>query len=138
MDLSNWILKPILLTNEVISRWNYVLDHNLIEKAFTIPSKYKLNNGVPKYILRKVAKKYIAPECLSMGKKGFGLPLEYWFDNQLKDLVSNAIVSLKTRKIFDNNEINNIMQGRSIGKKWQLVMFELWYKKFIEEALIND
>ncbi len=114
------------------------LDHNLIEKAFTIPSKYKLNNGVPKYILRKVAKKYIAPECLSMGKKGFGLPLEYWFDNQLKDLVSNAIVSLKTRKIFDNNEINNIMQGRSIGKKWQLVMFELWYKKFIEEALIND
>lgn len=43
--------------------------YNLIEKAFTIPSKYKLNNGIPKYVLRKVAQKYIAPECLSMQKR---------------------------------------------------------------------
>jgi asparagine synthase (glutamine-hydrolysing) len=114
------------------------LDHNLIEKAMTIPSKYKLKKGIGKYVLREVAKKYIAPECLSMKKKGFGLPLEYWFNNQLKDLTLTAIESLKNRNIFNNNEITRVMERGTVPQKWQLVMFELWYKKFIEEALVND
>ncbi len=114
------------------------LDHNLIEKAFTIPSKYKLNKGTQKYILRKVAQRYIAPECLSMKKKGFGLPLEFWFNNNLKQLSKDSIQSLKKRKIFENKEIDNIMNQKNITQKWHLVMFELWYKKFIEKGFINE
>lgn len=111
------------------------LDHNLIEKAFTIPSKYKLNNDIPKYVLRKVAQKYIAPECLSMQKKGFGLPLEQWFNNQLKDLVHTSIEKLKKREILLSNGIDYVMKNGSIPQKWQLVMFELWYQKFIENKI---
>ncbi len=112
------------------------LDHNLIEKAFTIPSKYKLNNGIPKYVLRKVAQKYIAPECLSMQKKGFGLPLEQWFNNQLKDLVHTSIEKLKKREILLSSGIDFVMKSGSITQKWQLVMFELWYQKFIESEIV--
>ncbi|MCT7560537.1 asparagine synthase (glutamine-hydrolyzing) [Aliarcobacter butzleri] len=114
------------------------LDHNLIEKAFTIPSKYKLNGNIQKYVLRKVAEKYIAPQCLSMQKKGFGLPLEYWFDNQLKDLVNSSIQSLKHRKIFDNHGIENIIQKGTISQKWQLVMCELWFQNFFDKGIINE
>ena len=114
------------------------LDHNLIEKVFTIPTKYKINNGVQKYVLRKVAQKYIAPECLVMKKKGFGLPLEYWFENELKELTKAAIISLKKRDIFKAESIDYIMRFGSITQKWHLVMFELWYKKFIEEGLRNE
>lgn len=114
------------------------LDHNLVEKAFTIPSKYKYKNGVQKYILRKVAQKYIAPECLSMNKKGFGLPLDMWFDNQLKELVNSSIASLKNRHILNNKAIDNIMKNGKITQKWHLVMFELWYKNFIEKGFLNE
>ncbi|AYJ78402.1 asparagine synthase (glutamine-hydrolyzing) [Aliarcobacter cryaerophilus] len=108
------------------------LDHNLIEKVFTIPSKYKLKNGIGKYILKEVAKNYIAPECLSMNKKGFSLPLEYWFDNQLKDLVNSSIQALKNRNFFNKKGIDNILKIGTISQKWQLVMCELWFQQFID------
>lgn len=114
------------------------LDHNLIEKAFTIPSKYKLNGNIQKYVLRKVAEKYIAPQCLSMQKKGFGLPLEYWFDNQLKDLVNSSIVALKDRDFFNNKGIDLILKNGNITQKWQLVMTELWLKNFFDKGMINE
>ena len=113
------------------------LDHNLIEAAFTIPSKYKYNNGIPKYVLRKVAEKYIAPECLSMTKKGFGLPLEYWFNNQLKELVESSVTSLKKRDILNTRGIEKLMSKGTISQKWHLVMFELWYQKFMEKRSIG-
>ncbi|WP_321470624.1 asparagine synthase (glutamine-hydrolyzing) [Halarcobacter sp.] len=113
------------------------LDHNLIEKAFSIPSKYKLNKGIPKYVLRKVAQKYISPKCLSMQKKGFGLPLEHWINNQLKDLVYQNIESLKKRDIFLNSGIDFILKNGTSTQKWQLVMFELWYQKFIESRITS-
>ena len=108
------------------------LDHNLVEKAFTIPSKFKLRGGVHKYALRQVAQKHIAPECLSMNKKGFGLPLEYWFNNQLKEIVQSSISSLRRRDLFWDRGIESVMSSGSITQKWQLVMFELWYQEFIE------
>lgn len=110
------------------------LDHNLIEKAFTIPSSYKMNNKVPKHVLRKVAEKYIAKECLSMQKKGFGLPLNYWINSQLKDLVETTIQSLLQRNFFNKGAITSIMQSNQHEKKWHLVMFELWYQRFIEQG----
>jgi len=106
------------------------LDHNFVEKTFTIPSKYKLNGNIKKYILRKVAEKYISPNCLSMNKKGFGLPLEYWFDNQLKDLTNTSIKSLKKREFLNIQGIDNILKHGTITQKWQLVMLELWFQNF--------
>ena len=108
------------------------LDHNLIESAFRIPSNYKLHNGVGKFVLRNVAEKYIAPSCLSMRKKGFGLPLEYWIKHDLNAFVQESQASLLSRQLLDNQEVKRIFQEGSASKQWQLVMFEQWYQQFIE------
>ena len=108
------------------------LDHNLIELAFKIPSKYKLKNGSNKYILKEVAKKYIAPSCFKMKKKGFGLPLEYWYKNELKDFIADNIHALKNRGFFENKEIDRIVKARNVRKVWQLVSTELWLQQFFK------
>ncbi|MCF6212744.1 MAG: asparagine synthase (glutamine-hydrolyzing) [Flavobacteriaceae bacterium] len=106
------------------------LDHKVIELAFKIPSKYKIKNSVQKYILKEVAKTHIAPSCFKMNKKGFGLPLEYWYKNELKEFISDNITSLKNRQLFNNIEIDDILKTDNVRKIWHLVMTEQWLQKF--------
>lgn len=109
-----------------------LLDHNFIETAFKIPTKYKLKNNTQKYILKQLAKKYIAPSCFSMKKTGLGLPLEYWIKNEFKGLIHDSIITLKNRNIFNNNQIDLILKSNNERKIWQLVSTELWINEFIK------
>lgn len=108
-----------------------LLDHNFIETAFKIPTKYKLHKNSQKYILKQVAKKHIAKSCLNMNKKGLTLPLKHWISNDLKEFVNDHIVNLKNRNIFNNLEIDAILKTNNPHKIWQLVSTELWLNKFI-------
>jgi asparagine synthase (glutamine-hydrolysing) len=107
-----------------------MLDHEFIETAYKIPTKYKTNIKQPKYILRKVAQNHIAPSCLTMAKKGLSLPLENWISRDLKEFVYDNIISLKNRNIFNNNEIDFILKSKNPFKTWQLVSTELWLKLY--------
>ncbi|PCI07110.1 MAG: asparagine synthase (glutamine-hydrolyzing) [Flavobacteriaceae bacterium] len=109
-----------------------LLDHNLIEASFKIPTKYKIKNGVQKSILKEVAKKHIAPSCLNMSKKGLRLPLEHWIKSDLKNIVDESIYNLKNRSLFNKNEIDKILQSNNNMKIWQLVSTELWLKEFFK------
>ncbi|KTD19850.1 asparagine synthase (glutamine-hydrolyzing) [Legionella londiniensis] len=111
------------------------LDHEVIEAAFKIPSKYKIKNGQQKYILRKVAEKYIAPECLSMKKKGFSLPMGHWIKNDLSEYVTHQFASLAKRDLFHPQAIWDIWTMFKQGKidsryVWQLVAVEAWLQMF--------
>jgi asparagine synthase (glutamine-hydrolysing) len=119
------------------------LDHHLIELAFRIPSCYKIMKNHPryqKYVLRRVAEKYIAPACLQMPKRGFGLPVGRWMQKELKELTETSLESLKKRDIFNNKRIdelyNTFKQGKPhlYKKVWHLVMVELWYQQFIDKS----
>lgn len=117
------------------------LDHELIEMAFRIPTRHKVKKNNPqfqKYILRKLAEKYIAPGCLEMSKKGFGLPTGRWMKNQLKEFTETCLSDLKKRDIFDKTEIDRWYDTFKKGspllykKVWHLVMTELWLREFID------
>ena len=106
------------------------LDHNVIELAFKIPSKFKIKDGIQKYILRNIAKNYVAPRALKMKKKGFSLPLNYWYKHELNDFIRDTINSLKNRNFFNNKEINQIIKNNNVSKIWQLVTTEIWLQEF--------
>jgi len=117
------------------------LDHQLIEWSFQIPSHFKIKKNHPqfqKYILRTLAKKYIAPKCLKMPKRGFGLPVGRWMKKELKEFTENSLKNLKKREIFNNNEIDNLYHifkqnpPQLYKKIWHLVMTELWFQLFID------
>jgi asparagine synthase (glutamine-hydrolysing) len=115
------------------------LDHELVEFAFRIPNRYKINQKVQKLVLRKVAEKFIAPSCLSMPKRGFGLPVGRWMKEQLGTLTEISLEQLKDRGIFNADEIDRLytefQQGSPLlyKKVWHLVMIELWHQYFIDD-----
>ena len=56
------------------------LDHRLIQFAFSMPPKYKIRNGTTKWMLKKVARKFIPKQIAERtDKRGFSAPLNHWF-----------------------------------------------------------
>jgi len=56
------------------------LDYRLVQFAFSIPSKYKIKNGITKWLLKEVSKKFIPKEIPErIDKRGFSAPINKWF-----------------------------------------------------------
>ncbi|MBN9079812.1 MAG: asparagine synthase (glutamine-hydrolyzing) [Rhizobiales bacterium] len=144
MDLKNYIgnhfvhrVDQFTMANSIEGRFPF-LDCNLVEASYRIPSRYKLNGKTHKYVLRRVAERYIAPECLAMKKRGFGLPLDRWMKGPLKNVVDAKIDALSQREFMNAAVIlrwkEEYGQGkRKFNKIWQLVALELWYEHFFEQ-----
>ena len=114
-----------------------LLDHELIEFVFKIPSHFKFHNGKQKFVLHELAKKYIDSSSLSMAKKGFDLPMDYWIRFQLWDYVVEKLQKLADRQVFNPQVITSIIKGFSNKRcddytLWSLVGTELWYEEFID------
>jgi asparagine synthase (glutamine-hydrolysing) len=112
-----------------------LLDHELVELACRMPSSMKLHQGTRKFILKKVAEKYIHPSCLRMKKKGFSLPLDLWLRNGLRSTASRALERLDRSGVMDSREIARTADLFYRGKTnyrplWFLVSVGLWLEAF--------
>jgi len=110
------------------------LDHTLIETAFSIPTKYKYkyNQGVQKYILKKVAEKHVPETVMKMPKKGLGIPLEHWMKNELLTFKNDHINQLKKRNLLSKSGIDKTLKSKNKHKIWQLVSTEIWLQLFFD------
>jgi len=62
-----------------------LLDHPLVEWAARLPLKWKLGgDGSGKYLLRRLAARYVPRDILERPKQGFGVPVGQWLKGPLK------------------------------------------------------
>jgi len=64
-----------------------LLDYRLVEFAFNLDDRLKINNGSMKYLLKEVLYDYIPKEIFNRPKQGFSIPLNKWLKTDLKYLV---------------------------------------------------
>ncbi|MBD1148818.1 asparagine synthase (glutamine-hydrolyzing) [Pelagibacterales bacterium SAG-MED30] len=113
------------------------IDMEVIKAAFDINSNLKIKRLTQKYLLKKVAEKWLPNEIIYRPKSSFTLPLRAWIKNDLKDLVSDYLLSengLVGRKIIKpqfikkliNDEDNN--REDNAQKIWHLLTLEQWFK----------
>lgn len=62
-----------------------LLDHSIFEWAARLPMKWKLRGATNKYLLRKLAYRYVPQQILDRPKMGFGVPMARWLRTSLKD-----------------------------------------------------
>ena len=116
------------------------LDQHIIEWAAQLPSDYKYRDGQKKYILRQIVHKYVPKEIMERPKMGFGIPVESWLANELKDLVQEYLgaSSLKQHQLFNEAEVKKLCDDFFSGRKekylkvWYLLMFQMWYEKWMK------
>jgi len=59
------------------------LDHRLLQFAFSMPSEFKIHNGVTKAILKDIAREFIPVEIVERtDKRGFSAPINRWFGQE--------------------------------------------------------
>jgi len=115
------------------------LDHELVELAFRIPSSLKVREGKTKWILRKLASKYIPDQCLNMKGRGFPVPNGRLMKGPLDQLVYESLKKLCAREMFNPDAILRTFIEWKTGLRshrgvWQLVATEMWMSKYFGKS----
>jgi len=139
------------------------LDYELVEFASSIPVKYKINNenGIQKkYILQKLAAKYLPKEIVQRKKFPWGIPYYDFFIKEFLPIAESVLdKALKSHRPFFNQKndfLKNIFTNvtrtnqKDITTKdveindkiLRQIMFlfnlELWYRIFIENDNLKN
>jgi asparagine synthase (glutamine-hydrolysing) len=121
-----------------------LLDHHLIEFAQTIPASLKLarSNGrwEPKYILKRAVAGLIPDEIIYRPKQGFGVPIKYWLNREMKEMVNDLLSSPRAiqRGYFNPKAVAGLLQEHNRGVRdhayslWALLILEIWHRMFID------
>jgi asparagine synthase (glutamine-hydrolysing) len=99
LDLKTYLVDDILTKVDRASMANSLevrvplLDHRVVEFAYSLPLQMKLREGQRKYLLRKISARYLPPGHVDLQKKGFRIPLVPWLRNGLRQWGSDTLHS---------------------------------------------
>jgi len=127
-------MDPIMMHFSLEGRFPF-LDHEVVEFAMRLPSRFKIRDGERKWALRRVAARYIHPSCLEMKKKGFGLPLQKWVEGPLRGFIREKLTALAETGIFRAEAVLAMRDGTirprpNPRQLWYLVSTQLWLETF--------
>ena len=116
------------------------LDHHIIDFAFSLPAEYKINKTMKKRILQDSFRDILPEELYNRPKKGFEVPLDKWFKNELYHTINNELLDnsfIVEQQIFNPAAIELIknatfrkQHSRTQHIIWALVVFQSWWNKY--------
>jgi asparagine synthase (glutamine-hydrolysing) len=116
------------------------LDVDLVNFSTRIPPNLKMKGTQTKYLLKKVAEKYLPAEIINRPKAGFGAPVRKWIINDMEEMISQRLSPsrIKNRGIFNSEEVQRLISNNKTGKIdasytiWSLLAIESWMIQFVD------
>jgi asparagine synthase (glutamine-hydrolysing) len=122
-----------------------LLDHRLVEFAFSLPYHLRRGSLGSKHLLRKVLYRHVPPDLIERPKMGFAVPIGRWMSGALKPLldhhldlarvaqqgVLNPLVVQTVRQRFEAGD------PFSVQRVWLLLAFQLWYARWMESPEVS-
>ncbi len=114
------------------------LDIDLVEFAQYLNPKFKLKNGETKFILKKVAERYLPKEIIYRPKTGFGAPVRKWVKEDMSEMINSYLSEAKIIEhgIFDYQEVKKLIDRNFKGKIdasyniWSILAITSWINQF--------
>lgn len=115
-----------------------LLDHRLLEFAWSLPLDYKIRDRTGKWILRQVLSRYVPAELTVGPKRGFVVPIGRWLRGPLRDWAESLLTagSLDALGILDTNAVRSKWEAHKRGRDgsgelWTVLMFQAWAAKWL-------
>ncbi len=147
-DIDLVLLSDMLVKVDLMSMANGLeirspfLDHEVVDFAFTLPTSYKINGKMKKRIVQDAFRKLLPPELYNRPKKGFDVPLQGWFRNELSGFIFDNLLSpsfIREQGLFSYPAIAAVKEqlyssspGDSVEVLWTLIVFQSWYKNYYQ------
>ena len=121
------------------------LDIDLVKFLESLPSKFKLNGSTHKYIHKKALNKWLPDEIINRKKRAFATPMDDWLQNELADKFTDLINESDSacQQYFNIGYISNLIEKHKNRKEnyyrqiYALFSFELWYRYFMKDTLVE-
>ena len=116
-----------------------ILDHRVVEFAWSLPRHMKIRDGERKWILRQILYKYVPKKLIERPKMGFGIPLDGWLRGPLRDWAEDL---LSERSLQETGVLNPLpirkkwsqhLAGTHDFKKqlWSVLMLQAWHRRWM-------
>ena len=114
-----------------------MLDNEVIDWAFRIPSSLKVRGASAKFLLRRAALSHLPEAIVSRPKKGFGIPLARWLRGPLRCRIDRALASsplwesgLLNREAFATwTRMHDQRRGEYARALWAFLVLDEWVRR---------
>ena len=119
-----------------------LLDHKLIEFVTRIPASMKMRGLETKHIFKRAVGDLVPAEILNRPKQGFGMPVDQWINDQLRQRIRETLTENRTRErgLIETRYVNMLLDEHERGRRdhsaalWTLLMLELWHRAFVDNT----
>jgi asparagine synthase (glutamine-hydrolysing) len=113
-----------------------LLDHKVLEFAWSLPNHYLFDGKNGKLILRDLLFRLVPRELVDRPKRGFSVPVKEWLTGPLRDWVEDLISEsmLRDQGIFDMTAVRQAWAQHTRGwanhseLMWAILMFQTWWR----------
>ena len=111
------------------------LDHRFFEFCARLDPGLKQRGATGKFILKKLAEKYLPASAVHRAKQGFVPPLAEWFSGLLRRDVEQALSAdgLGRRGLFQAGALERLRgaaRPSDAGRVWALLVLEKWFRRY--------
>jgi len=122
-----------------------LLDYKLVEYAASIPSHIKVKPFRAKYLLKRAYADFLPEAILTRKKIGFNVPVGVWFLEGQRNLITQLLLSERTRSrgflndAFVARILRDHLEGRTQygNQLFILASLELWFRVFIDSSCLE-
>jgi asparagine synthase (glutamine-hydrolysing) len=114
------------------------LDHRLIEFGAQLPTRFKIEGGETKLILKRLLGRYLPKPLWDLPKRGFGAPLMEWIRDAYRERFVEILENGSGH--FDREALSALLDRYRRGEPvnyallWYLFSFQTWYDHWTAQA----
>lgn len=114
-----------------------LIDHRVVEHAWTLPPHFKVRDGRSKWVLRTVLDRHVPRALIDRPKQGFGVPIGDWIRGPLRPWAEDLLTASRLRDdgYLDVGVVRSLWSQHLSGRRdhahelWAVLIWQSWLER---------